>query len=375
MSASMPIKATYRVSFIVYLLLGMVALLAVIILVCPYYSETPTLQSVKPRNAMYRIMDIGVLPGYASSTASSINNQRQIVGTASRTHPLSDNFMFEDTCAYIWQNGITKPISSPTPTLSSEGLGINNKGDVVGRFVKYDHPLNSDIPFLYSKGRLMQLKSLGGKHGTAYAINNQRQIVGDSEIVEKDEMRHGTLWKSRQTRDLGALHPRVYSLARGINHKDQIIGESYNRATLWQNGKIIDLGTLGGEQSKANAINDQGQIVGTADTHELRLARPPITHAFLWEKGHMIDLTKSQKGMSAALSINNHEQIVGWVITDLEEQHAALWNSRRMVDLNTLISPDSGWTLIQATGINDYGDIIAYGIKGEMQHALLLKTK
>jgi probable HAF family extracellular repeat protein len=43
-----------------------------------------------------------------------------------------------------------------------------------------------------------------------------------------------------------------------------------------------------------------------------------------------------------------------------------------MLDLNTLIPPGTGWTLDQANGINDAGEIVGYGAKKGQQHAFLL---
>ncbi len=43
-----------------------------------------------------------------------------------------------------------------------------------------------------------------------------------------------------------------------------------------------------------------------------------------------------------------------------------------MVDLNTLISPSSGWTLTAAGGMNDLGEIAGYGTIGGVTHAFLL---
>jgi hypothetical protein len=43
-----------------------------------------------------------------------------------------------------------------------------------------------------------------------------------------------------------------------------------------------------------------------------------------------------------------------------------------MVDLNSLISPLSGWVLDRGFGINDVGQITGIGVIGGEQHAFLL---
>ena len=45
-----------------------------------------------------------------------------------------------------------------------------------------------------------------------------------------------------------------------------------------------------------------------------------------------------------------------------------------MQDLNNLIAPDSGWTLEDATGINDSGQIVGYGINPSGQNDAFLLT-
>src|SRR5205807_6212417 len=107
--------------------------------------------------------------------------------------------------------------------------------------------------------------------------------------------------------DLGSLDS--CSHARAVNELGQIVGESTNddfrnpRATLWENGTMTDLGSLGGGTAFANDLNEAGQIVGgTADASGYQ-------RAFLWENGVMTDLGVQPDG--SALAINDNGQIVG----------------------------------------------------------------
>jgi probable HAF family extracellular repeat protein len=82
---------------------------------------------------------------------------------------------------------------------------------------------------------------------------------------------------------LGTLPGRDGSVAFAINDRGQVVGISGTtfgeaRAFLWENGKMTDLGTLGGDFSEASAINDRGQVVGWAMTAEGE------QHAVLWTK-------------------------------------------------------------------------------------------
>ena len=48
---------------------------------------------------------------------------------------------------------------------------------------------------------------------------------------------------------------------------------------------MTDLGTLGGKESEAVAINDRGQVVGWSQTKAKDKYGEPIAHAFLWQTG------------------------------------------------------------------------------------------
>ena len=81
-----------------------------------------------------------------------------------------------------------------------------------------------------------------------------------------------TMSKQFVITDLGAL-PGGISSAEALNNRGQIVGSNSSvasgevHAILWEDGQIIDLGTLpGGTRSSAQAINDRGQIVGGSIT-------------------------------------------------------------------------------------------------------------
>ena len=74
---------------------------------------------------------------------------------------------------------------------------------------------------------------------------------------------------------------------------------------------ITDLGTLpGGDYSRAQAINNKGQIVGLSSTGKTivsGLLRD--TRAVLWHNGTVVDLVEQQFLAPSAFRINNQGQV------------------------------------------------------------------
>ena len=87
---------------------------------------------------------------------------------------------------------------------------------------------------------------------------------------------------------------------------------------------MIDLGTLGGAVSVAQAINARGQIVGFSETSGGEI------HAFLWDRGVITDLGASLGTISYANDIDQSGRyVVGSVGSyGAGTLRAALWTLR-----------------------------------------------
>jgi probable HAF family extracellular repeat protein len=66
--------------------------------------------------------------------------------------------------------------------------------------------------------------------------------------------------------------------------------------------------------------------------------------------------------------------VVGFSAVANKSDHAFLYSSGTMQDLNDLITPNSGWTLLDATAINEAGQITGFGSIGGQTHVFLLNA-
>ena len=111
--------------------------------------------------------------------------------------------------------------------------------------------------------------------------------------------------------------------------------------------------------STALAVNNSGTVVGSSG----QTTGPNVgSHAISVDfNGKMTDLGSLGGTWAAALGINSAGRIVGEGQVADGAFHAFVSDGRGMTDLNGLISPIAGFQLVSATGINDVGQIAAIG--------------
>lgn len=338
---------------------AVVATLALLIL--------PTLRGDRQRAATppgpYVVTDLGTIGSVQSAAANDINDAGQVTGRAA-------------TRAVVWQNGHLTELS-PTPG-SSEGAAINQIGQVAGnaRMVLLGQP----HPVVWDNGALIDLAPglPANESGQANGINDYRQVVG---VVNSWV---GLLWDSNGVpTNLGHLGGGG-SFPFDINNAGQVVGTSYSTVQtqlglmqhpfLWQDGKMIDLGLLpGDEDGGASAINNAGQIVGSSgrtdpETYET------MYRGFLYSDGVMTQIPVPSSDAYAG-DINDHGVVVGSMRAGggFSSHHAWIYADGVVTNLNTRIPTGSGLHLAFASAINNAGQIVgtAYDSRGSY-HAFLL---
>jgi probable HAF family extracellular repeat protein len=287
----------------------------------------------------------------------------------------------------------------------SFALAVNDSGRVAGvasnlvsdPFSSFGYTTETRA-ILWQDGVMRDLGTLGGPDAVATNINERGQVAGYSytSAIPNATTLIPTLdpflWEDGKMIDIGTLGGTfgiVGSQDSGgipLNNRGQVVGQSNLAGDLtfhpflWDkrdNPALTDLGTLGGDNGVATSINDAGEVVGEAD-----LPGSLAHHGFLWRNGVMTDLGALGSN-SFAEGINSSRQVVGrsriGPATNLI-QHAFLWeDGGPMIDLNTLVPTNSDLLLNDAVQINDRGEIAGMGLPPGCQsefdicaHAFLL---
>lgn len=245
----------------------------------------------------------------------------------------------------------------------------------------------------FERGGVINLGNFGGNGSQANSVNNRGQVVGYALNTIADpygsflmgcstfncfptaQQARATLWDRGRLYDLGTLGGND-AIAGIINNSGQIAGTSYtntipNLTTGWpsqdpffyDHGKMVDIGNLGGTFAFANYMNESGQVVGLST-----LAGDTASHPFSWERGKLTDIGTFGGTQGEAKSVNNAGQVVGKAnLAGDQVHHAFLWRKGALTDLGTLGGSNS-----TAYAINSSGQVVGASIiTGGATHAFL----
>jgi probable HAF family extracellular repeat protein len=241
------------------------------------------------------------------SEAVRITNSGLVVGVASRAVKGLVTWPALRGHLVVWRSDgrirdLGRPWNPSRDTATVVGA-VDEHGEIVGSTVPDQLGERS---FLWDGKRLRSLPPRSAR-SEALDVNASGRVIG---WTYRESNFRAVTWERGQMRLLPLPPGRKGAFTSAINEEGEIVGYGWaNRevdkhAVLWRIGTVIDLGTLGGMQSEAEAINNRRQIVGTSETASDSEA--PVWHAFLWHDGRMVDL-----GSGYPVAINDRGQIIG----------------------------------------------------------------
>ncbi len=284
--------------------------------------------------------DLGTLPGGYFSYSNGGNSRGEVVGAAQNTVPDPNSMLGlgTQTRAFYWKDGVMQDIGTLPGGTDAQAALINERGQVAGwsytnstpsaicaGFYNYGFFLTTGS-FIWDKENGMRdIGGLGGTCTLAIDLNNRGQVVG----------------LSAPTGDL-VLHPFVWEAGNGMT---DLLAGSPGATAYWQ-----------------VTINQAGVVASGEQDASQRW------HSLLWHKTGG-KWKKTDIGFdSVPTSINASERVIGYGNIPF------LWeDGGPMVDLNTLVPPNSGIQLNETGQINDHGEISAIGVDANNNyHAVLL---
>lgn len=325
--------------------------------------------------AGYVIEDLGTLYQGTASYGAGLASNGLVVGSADQA---------DGRWRAVFSSGSGGPALS-VGTLpggkNSFGHGVNSAGQVVGSSeIVIDGRTYTHAFMTGANGQMHDLGTLSqGVAGMseAFAISESGYVTGHTTVGNAGGLQAFRIGANGRMEALGMLRGGASSVGRDINEAGAVAGTvrmdyGAHRAFLFtDDGGMIGLGTLPtGNATYGMGLNNRNEVVGYGDLGD------GSQHAFFWSESRgLLDLgTPFGAVGSLAHDLNAHSEIVGSHRTRTGETRATLWRllDDEVIDLNTLLPPNSGWLLTEALGINDAGQIVGTGRYNGQTHGFRL---
>ncbi len=325
-------------------------------------------------DVQYRVVDLGNL-GFQFAYALDINEEGQVVGCAKLG---ADDPFFH---AFLWSGDKPRLVNANGQRVTSQACAIDVRGHIAGSDGRPGFPaiwragIKSELPVAYefSRGR-----------GTARSMSDGGIAVGFCDMHSR-ERRRAHCWIPGPDGEYSSyvILPGLgdgASDALAVNNDGWIVGYAdtvggETHAVLWRPsgngyGAPIELETLGGRRSGGAAINDSGQIVGWAEDMAGQ------QHATLWEGGKVTrinDLGPMEGTPVNAISIDEAGVIVGTVKYEDGSSWPYVVVNGRALALRSIIRGHEEWVSIQPRAANSTGQIVGQADDRDGRpHAVLL---
>jgi probable HAF family extracellular repeat protein len=282
-----------------------------------------------------------------SSWVSDINNRGQVVGNSVPGR--------RDSRAFLWSNGRTTALPS-LGGLYTAASAINDRGLIVGAS---DDAAGRRHAVLWEGGQVRDLSLIEGRFGGAVALNERGQVgINDRAFY---------IWDQGHLVKLGDQPPDIFlgsAGVRALNDRGTVVGNlpdvsptgQYGSTVfVWRNGRLVLLPASGEETycDQVVAVNERDETAGLMD------AAADRCHAARRNaRGDIVDLGTLGGTFSDAMAINDRGQVVGSAALPGDaHQRAVLWEDGRTVDLGVPAGMDDS----EARAVNGRGEVAGYG--------------
>lgn len=300
------------------------------------------------------------------AVASDINNRGQITGTVLTLYAGPHR-------PFIWHEGQATYLETPTED-GGTAAAIDDDGRVTGHVFAPPGGALVNAALWPAGPSIRDLGTLGGRSAFPRSIE-AGHVVGTI-AGDRDQAFH---W---QDGTLTRLPVSGHSTAAAVNKHGAITGtqnmrkdfpsswERREHAFVYANGAVTDLGTLGeGLWSEAKAINDRGQVLGRAPLEAHGIA----WDGFVWSPETGMKIIDGGAGVAAPEDINNNGMLVGsYACTNVYGDYGpAVWLNPDSAPVRLPV-PD-GFTSSNAVAVNDSGVIVGSAAKyGEAYSARVI---